>query len=104
MAGRLERWSGLLRSVTARERLPEPPAANAAPRRPSRLRRLLAPERLPDAPPAAPRAGRSLLSVIVSREPLPLEPERVRPRRNWLAFLFAPERLDPPGGAGPEVH
>ncbi len=104
MAGRLERWSGLVRSVTAQEHLPDPPAATAAPRRTSRLRQLIAAERLPEAPPAAPRAGRSLLSVLVSRESLPLEPERTRPRRDWLSFLFAPERLEPPGDAGPEVH
>ncbi len=104
MPGRLDRWSGSLRSMMARERLPDPPAATSVPRRPSLLRLVLAPERLPDAPPSAPRPGRSLLAVLLSRETLPLEPERLRTRRGWLAHLFAPERLEPPGGAGPEVH
>ena len=27
-----------------------------------------------------------------------------RAHRDWFSFLFAPERIDPPGGPGPEAH
>lgn len=104
MTGRLEALGRLVRSSLARERLPDPPPPADEPRRPSRLRLLLAPERLPEAPPAVPRTGRSFLAILLAREALPLAPERVRRHRNWLSFLFSPERLDPPGGPGPEVH
>ena len=105
LAGRLEGLGKMVRSGLTREELPPapPPASATAP---------------PVAAPRAPRGrvaargpsgavratGRSLLSVLLSRESLPLDPERKRTHRNWLAFLFAPERIDPPGGAGPEVH
>jgi hypothetical protein len=66
---------------------------------------LFRPDPLPEAPPAAPRAGRSFLATVLAPETLPLDPPRPRPpRRRWLHFLFAPERLDRPGGSGPEVH
>jgi len=104
VTGRLEALGRLVRSSLARERLPDPPPPVDIARPPSRLRWLLAPEPLPEAPSAAPRAGRSLLAILFSREALSLEPERVRKHRNWLSFLFSPERLDPPAGPGPEVH
>ncbi|MBS1110217.1 MAG: hypothetical protein H6Q88_2209 [Anaeromyxobacteraceae bacterium] len=72
--------------------------------RPSRFRALFGAESLPEAPPEPPSGRPSLLSILFSRDALPLDPERKRTHRNWLAFLFAPERLDPPGGAGTEVH
>jgi hypothetical protein len=84
--------------------LPPAPAQDPVPSRPSRFRALLGSESLPEAPPEPPSGRPSLLSILFSREALPLDPERRRTHRNWLAFLFAPERLDPPGGAGTEVH
>jgi hypothetical protein len=45
-----------------------------------------------------------MLALLFAREALPLEPERKRAHHSWLAFLFGSERLDPPGGPGPEVH
>lgn len=73
----------LVRVGLTRETLPEPP---------------------PEPPSAARRSRASLLTLLFAREALPLEPTRARPRRPWLAMLFAPERLDPPGGPGPEVR
>ena len=94
----------MVRSGLTREELPPaPPQASATPH-PSLLRALLGGESLPEAPPGTPGNRLSLLSILFSRESLPLDPEQKRTRRNWLAFLFAPERIDPPGGAGPEVH
>jgi hypothetical protein len=101
---RLEGLVQTVRSGLTREELPPaPPPASATPHR-SLLRVLLGGESLPEAPPEAPTHRLSLLSVLFAREPLPLDPERRRTHRNWLAFLFAPERIHPPGGAGPEVH
>jgi hypothetical protein len=104
LAGVLEGLARLVRSGLTREELPPaPPQAPAAPR-PSLLRVLFGVESLPEAPPE-PQGGRpSLLSVLFARESLPLDPERKHTHHSWLAFLVAPERIDPPGGAGPEVH
>ncbi len=104
MAGRLERLVRMMRSSLTAEQLPPPPPPDPAPPRRSSLRVLLGSETLPEAPPAPAREGQSILTILFARETLPLDPERRRPHRNWLAFLFAPERIDPPGGAGPEVH
>ncbi|MEI6226813.1 MAG: hypothetical protein WCS72_18890 [Deltaproteobacteria bacterium] len=104
MEGRLERLLRMMRSSLTPEQLPPPPPPIPAQPRPSRLRTLLGPEPLPEAPPAPARQGKSMLAALLARETLPLDPERRRPHRNWLAFLFAPERIDPPGGSGPEVH
>jgi hypothetical protein len=95
----------LVQAGLTRETLPEPPPEPPpAGRRPSVLRTLLGRETLPEAPPAAPRPRVSLLRLLLAREALPLEPTRTRTRRHWIAQLFAPERLDPPGPAGPEVR
>ena len=104
MAGRLEGLARLVRSGLTREELPPEPAQESAPSRPSRFRALFGAESLPEAPPGPPGGPPSILAVLFSRDALPLDPERKRNHRNWLAFLFAPERLDPPGGAGTEVH
>ena len=104
MAGRIERLVHLVRSGLAAEKLPAAPTQAPAPPRPSTIRNLVGAESLPEAPPAPPRGRPSMLSLLLARESLPLDPERTRAHRSWLAFLFAPERLDPPGGAGPEVH
>jgi hypothetical protein len=104
LAGRLEGLAKLVRSgLTAEELPPAPPKRPASPR-PSLLRVLFGTEALPEAPSGPPGDRFSLLSVLFAREALPLDPERKRTHRNWLAFLFAPEPIDPPGGAGPEVH
>ena len=107
MRSRLEAIGRFLRAALARESLPEPPPRVPAPRHTSRLRLLLAPEPLPAAPPREARASRdrpSLAALLFARDVLPLDPERPRRHRNWIAFLFAPERLDAPRGPGPEVH
>lgn len=107
MAGLLDGLLDLVRSGLTPEELPAPPssAPPVLPVHPSRFRSLLARETLPAPLPEPARArGPSLLSLLFAREPLPLDPERRHTHRNWLAFLFAPERLDPPGGPGPEVH
>jgi len=104
LAGRLERLVHLFRKGLAAEKLPPAPTQDSTPSRPSTFRLLLGAESLPEAPPVPPRTRPSMLSLLLAGESLPLDPERTRSHRNWLAFLFAPERLDPPGGAGPEVH
>ncbi len=104
MPGRLEGLAKLLRSGFDREELPPAPLQGPASTRPSRFRALVGTESLPETPPRPPSGRPSLLSVLFSRDALPLDPERKRVHRNWLAFLFAPERLDPPGGPGTEVH
>jgi hypothetical protein len=44
-------------------------------------------------------------ALLFRREELSLEtPRPPRTRHHWLAILFAPERLDSPGPAGPEVR
>jgi hypothetical protein len=44
-------------------------------------------------------------ALLFRREELSLEtPRPPRRRHDWLAMLFAPERLDSPGQAGPEVR
>lgn len=54
-------------------------------------------ESLPDAPPAAaPKARRGALRLLFAPEELPEDaPLPPRPRARWLAWLFAPERIDP---------
>lgn len=61
----------LFRAVFGRESLPPAPDAAPRPARRSAVRMLLAPEELPEDPPLPPRR-----------------------RGRWLAWLFAPERLD----------
>jgi hypothetical protein len=105
MGGGFEDLLRLVRVGLTRETLPEPPPPPVrSSRPPSVLRSLLAPEKLPEAPPAPRRPRTSAFSLLFGREPLGLEPTRSRPRRRWMALLFSPERLDPPGGAGPEVR
>jgi hypothetical protein len=105
MGGVLEDLLRLVREGLTPETLPEPPPEPApTSRRPSLLRTLLAPEPLPEAPPASPRVRASALALLFGREPLAVEPVTPRTRHRWLAMIFSPERLDPPGGAGPEVH
>jgi hypothetical protein len=104
LAGRLEGLGKLVRSGLSREELPPAPPQAPATARPSLLRLLLGSESLPEAPPEPSGGRHSLLSVLFSRESLPLDPERKRTHHSWLAFLFAREAIDPPGGAGPEVH
>jgi hypothetical protein len=65
--------SAFVRNVFAREPLGLEPASARRARRAGMLRLLLAPEPLPSDPPAPPRR-----------------------RGRWLAWLFAPEPLDPP--------
>jgi hypothetical protein len=91
--------TAMLREVFAREELPPAstaPAASPPASRPGLLRSLLAAEPLPgDLPPRARPAGRGALSRLFAPDDLPLdEPVPRRPGR-WLAWLFAPERLDP---------
>jgi hypothetical protein len=104
LAGRIERLRKMVQSGFIREELPPaPPPAPGSPRS-SLLRVLFEVESLPDAPSGPSGDRRSLLSVLLSRESLPVDPERKRTHRDWLSFLFAPERIDPPGGPGPEAH
>jgi hypothetical protein len=95
----------LVRAGLTPEALPEPPPgpSPAEPRR-SLLRTLLSGDPFPGDLPVRPRGGRSITRAVFAREVLGEAPERRRPRRNWLAILFAPERLDLPGDAGPEVR
>jgi hypothetical protein len=60
------------------------------------LREIFAREELPLAPPRPPDRRRvNVLSLLFAPEPLPEEPPGPsRPRGRWLAWLFAPERLD----------
>lgn len=71
MADWMARTASLLRLLTARETLSPAPPARPPPERPGVLELLFAPEPLPEDPQLA-----------------------VRPRGRWLAWLFAPERLD----------
>jgi len=87
------------------ETLPEPPPEpDPSSRRHSALRRLFASEPIPEAPPGPVRPRTSILALLFGREELSLETPRARTRHDWLAMLFAPERLDSPGQAGPEVR
>ncbi|MGA8892688.1 MAG: hypothetical protein WB493_14040 [Anaeromyxobacteraceae bacterium] len=106
MGRRLEGLAQLVRTGLTPERIPPPPTgADPTQARKSLLALLFRPEPLPEAPPAAPRPGRSFLAAVLARETLPVDPPRPRAnRRRWIHFLLAPERLDPPGGPGPEVH
>lgn len=92
--------SGFVRNVFARESLgPEPaPAPRRARRRGGLARTLLAPEPLEAAPAAAPAPDRpGLLRLLFAPEPLPRDPPLPpRGRGRWLAWIFAPEPLDPP--------
>jgi hypothetical protein len=45
-----------------------------------------------------------MVTLLFGRDQLPVEPVSPRTRHPWVAMLFAPERLDPPGDAGPEVR
>jgi hypothetical protein len=92
--------TAFFREVFAREDLPPAPSSP-----PPSLRepaggpwRLFQPESLTDLPPrAAPKGdGRSALGRLLGPDPLPEDPPLPRPSRGrWLAWLFAPERLDP---------
>jgi hypothetical protein len=94
--------SAILREVFAREALPperQDPAASPRPRQPGFLRVLLSTDPLPpDLPPRAapPGDGRGALGRLLGPDPLPLDPPSPHRRRGrWLAWLFAPERLEP---------
>lgn len=73
MAGITHALANFLRAVFARETLPPAPTTAPLPASPlaGALRMLFAPEPLPEDPPLPPRR-----------------------RGRWLAWLFAPERLD----------
>lgn len=59
------------------------------------LRTIFALESLPAAAPASPAPPRrSALSLLLAPEPLPEDPVSEPHRSRWLAWLFAPERLD----------
>jgi len=101
----VENLMRLVRAGMTPETLPEPPPEpDPSSRRPSVLRSLFASESIPEAPPGPRRSRTSLLTLLFGREELSLETPRPRTRHDWLAMLFAPERLDPPGQAGPEVR
>jgi hypothetical protein len=101
----LEEFKRIVRVGLTPETLPEPPPESELPsRHPSLLRRLLASEPLPEAPPGVTRTRTSVLTLLFGRDQLPVEPPLPRTRHHWMAMLFAPERLDPPGDAGPEVR
>ncbi len=104
MAGLLEGLFRWVKSGMRADVLPPPPPEPAAPPRRSLLRAVFAPEPLPEAPPPPPRDRPSFLAVLFAREALPFDPEPPRRPRHWLAYMFARDRLDPPGGPGPEVH
>jgi hypothetical protein len=91
--------TAMLREVFAREELPPAstaPAAWAPARRPGLLRVLLAAERLPgDLPPNDRARGRGALSRLLAPDTLPLDQPVPRRPGRWLAWLFAPERLEP---------
>ena len=97
--------NAILRELFTREELPPDlpgpsgPAGAAVPGRPRARWRLLAPEPLPpDLPPLASTAGdgRSALGRLLGPDPLPEDPPSPRRRHGrWLAWLFAPERLEP---------
>jgi hypothetical protein len=95
----------LVRAGLTREELPPPPPETPLPgSRPGLLQRLFAVETLPTDPPRPPREGVSLLRAVFAPEALPVEPpgsDRAGARRPWLAWLFVPEKLDPPAPPGP---
>ncbi|MGZ6141442.1 MAG: hypothetical protein ACXWLA_12235 [Myxococcaceae bacterium] len=80
----------------AKETLPAPPPEGAPrPARPGIARLLFAGELLGQDPAPGGPERRGLLSSLFGREPLPLDPQtEPRRRSHWLAWLFAPERLD----------
>jgi len=85
-----------LRSLFAHEELPLDPEAPRGARR-AGFRALFRREELAIETEAPPRAGGGLLRSLFAAEPLPSDPPVDRPRRSpWLAWLFAPERIDPP--------
>lgn len=95
----------LVRAGLTPETLPEPPPdPDPSSRRPSILRSLFASEPLPEAPPGPVRPRTSMRALLFRREELSFETPRTRASHDWLAILFAPERLDSPGPAGPEVR
>jgi hypothetical protein len=96
MRRRLEAFLAQLRRIFAKETLPAPPPEGLpVPARPGLARLLLASESLGQDPAAGPTARRGLLRSLVGREDLPLDPQREPRRRSrWLAWLFAPERLE----------
>jgi hypothetical protein len=85
-----------LRRMFARETLPAPPPEGLPRRaRPRLSRLLLAAEPLSEEAPRGSPERRGLLRAVLGREPLPLDPPSAPRRRwRWLAWLFAPERLD----------
>jgi hypothetical protein len=91
--------SAILREVFAREALPPASPSPAPPVRRGLLRTLLSSEPLPpDLPPrrAQPGEGRGRLGRLLGPDPLPFDPPAPRRSRGrWLAWLFAPDRLDP---------
>jgi hypothetical protein len=97
MASWTSALGSFLRAVFARESLPaaaEPPPP--IPRR-SAASVLFAPELLPEDPVEPRRAARDrgVLSLLFAPDPLPEDPPvPAPPRGRWLAWLFAPERLD----------
>ncbi len=96
MKERLAAFLAQLRRMFAKETLPAPPLEVPPPRaRPRFVRLLLAAEPLPqETPPAVPER-RGLFPAVFGGEPLPLDPPGAPRRRSrWLAWLFAPERLD----------
>ena len=95
----------LVRAGLTPETLPEPPPepVPSSPR-PSILQSLFASEPIPEAPPGPVRPRTSIRTLLFGREELSFETPRPRTRHDWLAMLFAPERLDSPGQAGPEVR
>jgi len=96
MKERLAAFLAQLRRMFAKETLPAPPPEGPPRRaRPRFLRLLLAAEPLPQGTPQAVPQRRGLLRAVFGGEPLPLDPPGTPRRRSrWLAWLFAPERLD----------
>jgi hypothetical protein len=98
----MARWTQvaakILRETFAREELPEAPPATPRPPRRSMVAALFAPEPLPPPPvDTAPstKGSRGPLALLFAPEPLPEDPPgSPRARGRWLAWLFAPERLD----------
>jgi len=96
MKQRLASFLAQLRRMFAKETLPAPPSEGPPRRaRPRFAQLLLAAEPLPqETAPGAPER-RGLLRAFFGPESLQLDPPAAPHRRSrWLAWLFAPERLD----------